>query len=182
LTDKLKLDQASKDLFIKRERWPYTLSNLYKNTPEENKTEFFKKIQNALNEKYKIKIDQNVLSDGQELATTLAKHLVINSGIKDDRIMFVSPEGVIKIYDDPKSLSNAIGNEINITGFSDFAPRLTFKDPENDISKQSDEQISEPKTEIEIDPKFLTTTNQNTYIINGEWVEGPGKKYKDQFY
>lgn len=180
LTDKLNLTPEEKDLFIKRERWPYTLSKIYQNKSEENKAEFFKKVKKALYEKYKINIDQNILSDGQNLATTLAKHLVLNySGIKEDKIMFVSPEGVMKIYDNPKALSNAIGSEINITGFSDFAPRLTFKDPENDISKQSDEPVIE-KEKIEIEKKYLLRKGDK-YIVKREWIDNQKDSIKNQF-
>jgi len=173
LTDKLNITSKEKDLFIKRKRWPYTLSNIYQNKPEENKAEFFEEVKKALNEKYKINIDQNTLSNGQNLATTLAKHLVLNySGIKEDKIIFVSPEGVMKIYDNPKTLSNAVGSEINITGFSDFAPRLTFKDPENDISKQSDEP--EPvieKEKIPIWRGFIDSSSSSERIFVAErWI------------
>jgi hypothetical protein len=94
------------------------------------------------------------------------------SGIKKDKIMFVSPEGVMKIYDSPEALSNAVGSEINITRFSDFAPRLAFKDPENDISKQSDEPAIEKEVqEIKIRDKEDIKNISGTQYISKRWYD-----------
>jgi hypothetical protein len=174
LTDELNLTSEQKDLFIKRERWPYTLSKLYQSIKsEESKAEFLKKVKEALYKKYKINIDEQTLEDGKILATTLAKYLVLNySGIKKDKIMFVSPEGVMKIYDSPEALSNAVGSEINITRFSDFAPRLAFKDPENDISKQSDEPAIEKEVqEIKIRDKADIKNISGIQYISKSWYD-----------
>jgi hypothetical protein len=174
LTDELNLTPEEKDLFIKRERWPYTLSKLYQSKQEENKAEFLKKVKEALNKKYPgLNINEQILEDGKTLATTLAKHLVLNySGIKKDKIMFISPDGVMKIYDSPEALSNAVGSEINITRFSDFAPRLAFKDPENDISKQSDEPVIEKEVqEIKIRDKADIKNISGIQYISKSWYD-----------
>jgi len=145
----LNIDDTQKteieNMFKKKERWTYTISNLYKTYPD--KSDFFKNIKEALNKKYPgLNIDEQTLEDGKTLATTITKHLIKQSEIKDT-ILFISPEGIMNVYD-IDTLLEAIDKEINIIGFSDFAPRLTFKDPENDISKQSDEPVELPKSKI----------------------------------
>jgi hypothetical protein len=89
LTDELNLNQEDKNLFIKKERWPYTIAKLYEKSS--NKTEFFNTVQKALNIKYKnINISEDLLKNGQDLAKAIAKHLILNSGIKDtEKILFI---------------------------------------------------------------------------------------------
>ena len=168
LLSKLTLDDDQKTLLSRKERWTYTLSNIYNTSSD--KSSFFKEVQGALKEKYSgLTISEDDLKDGKLLAKTITKYLIENSKIEDP-ILFISPEGVMKVYKNVKDLSDTIDKEINITGFSDFAPRLTFKDPENDISKQSEESItSKPKKEkkeIEVYEAFIKNIkDKGTYVL-----------------
>jgi hypothetical protein len=57
---------------------------------------------------------------------TIAKNLIDNSK-KDEKYLFVSPEGKVKVIQNNEALKAAIdNNEIKITALSDAIPRLTF--------------------------------------------------------
>jgi hypothetical protein len=58
---------------------------------------------------------------------TIAKTLIDNTK-KEEKYLFVSPEGKIKVIQDNEGLKNAIdNNEIKISALSDAVPRLTFQ-------------------------------------------------------
>jgi membrane protease subunit (stomatin/prohibitin family) len=57
---------------------------------------------------------------------TIAKNLIDNLK-KDEKYLFVSPSGKVKVIQNNDDLKNAIDkNEIKITALSDAIPRLTF--------------------------------------------------------
>jgi hypothetical protein len=58
---------------------------------------------------------------------TIAKTLIDNIK-KEEKYLFVSPEGKVKVIQDNEGLKNAIDkNEIKISALSDAVPRLTFQ-------------------------------------------------------
>lgn len=58
---------------------------------------------------------------------TIAKTLIDNIK-KEEKYLFVSPEGKVKVIQDNEDLKNAIdNNEIKISALSDAVPRLTFQ-------------------------------------------------------
>jgi hypothetical protein len=119
--------QLPEEIFQKNTKWINTISDLYKNYS--NKKEFIDKLQPVLNQKYPgLVINDSILKNNDEFSKEIAKNLITRFDIsKDEKIMFVSPNGEIKIYNEPKDLVNAINkNEIKISAFSDFVPRLTL--------------------------------------------------------
>ena len=58
---------------------------------------------------------------------TIAKTLIDNTK-KEEKYLFVSPEGKVKVIQDNEDLKNAIDkNEIKISALSDAVPRLTLQ-------------------------------------------------------
>jgi hypothetical protein len=93
------------------------------------KKEFINKLQPVLNQKYPgLVINDKILKNSDEFSKEIAKNLITRFDIsEDEKILFISPEGKMKVYNDKNSLMSAIDKGIiSISSFSDFVPRLTL--------------------------------------------------------
>ena len=118
---------VSLEKFKEKERWITTISKLYTEYPD--KKEFINKLQPVLNQKYPgLVINDKILKNSDEFSKEIAKNLITRFDIsEDEKILFISPEGKMKVYNDKNSLMNAIDKgTISISSFSDFVPRLTL--------------------------------------------------------
>jgi len=117
----------SLEKFKEKERWITTISKLYTEYPD--KKEFIDKLQPVLNQKYpSLVINDKILKNSDEFSKEIAKNLITRFDIsEDEKILFISPEGKMKVYNNKSNLMSAIDKGIiAISSFSDFVPRLTL--------------------------------------------------------
>ena len=122
--------------------WPDKVELLYKEfvksiksvnkqiTNKEINDIFISNLQKELNNIYNNIDLSSIVKENSFFVNTfkkiIAKNLIDNLK-KDEKYLFVSPEGKVKVIQDNNALKAAIdNNEIKITALSDAIPRLTF--------------------------------------------------------
>ncbi len=172
------------------EKWVSSIVNLGNKYFSDNIQKYINILEKSLNTKYKnIKLDNvlenNLISDNL-VAVRIAQNSIDNAPTKEgDQFMFVSEDGKIKIVPNKDELKKMINSGINITKFTDLAPRLEYNGSNIFATKESKEKVSkEPKEKekIQIQKRFIETSGTNRIFVSEEWLNGElSKKYKPQF-
>jgi len=185
--EKLSLDLPIEP-FKENTRWIDTISDLYKEYKDPK--EFLDKLQPVLNKKYPgLLINDEILKDPVKFTKEIAKNLISNfSTAKDEKIMFVSPDKKIKVYNTKEDLIKDVDDGfIKISAFSDFVPRLTLpkekrpkpiKLSQPEIIKQKEEElentIAQEKETIELKQKL----DQAEAKLKDKKKEEPNRQFK----
>lgn len=170
-----KLELPLSTEFKSGEIWSQTISNLYKNYPD--KPDFINKLQPVLNKKYpNLDINDTILKDLNLFTKEIAKNLISNFDVSDEeKIMFISPDGQIKIYNTKNDLAKDIDNgKIKISSFSDFIPRLTLpKEIQKEkVNQKIQKTISDLNLKFEKKFNEIVTTNINPENVTKLRKEG----------
>jgi len=154
------ISQLPEEIFQEGIRWIDTISDLYKKYPD--KSDFINKLQPVLSKKYpNLEINDSILKNSNVFTKEIAKNLISSFDVSnEEKIMFIDPDGKIKIYNTKNDLIKDIDSgEIRISSFSDFVPRLTL--PKKKPVPQ--------KTKIPIWKEFVNSFAGGTYV-NERWI------------